>query len=140
MKLATMLGSLAALAAITLFNVGSARADAFGSRGYVCNARYHFDGSDYYGFKGNFGYVSMTVSAEPNCMGAQEYNMVCSTGATNPACKSPVAQRSEATLLAIFQAMMNAKESQLKVWMHHAGFNDTSVGPQYTVDMLGYDK
>jgi hypothetical protein len=121
---------------------GRARADTFGTSGYICEVSYAFDGTDYYGFKGNYGSIIATVTSSPNCTGTKEYNFICTTGATNPACNVPTAQRSEAGILALFQILMRAKETQLKFWMHHHAWNSAGggIGNMYSVDFLGYQQ
>jgi len=132
--------SLATIALLLLLTPGAAHADTFGTSGYVCDVSYEFSGDDYYGFKGTYGYVMTTMTSAPNCKGTIEYNFACSTGATNPACNNARAQRSEAALLAVFETLMRAKETQLKVWMHHYSWNATSVGNQYSIDNIGYQR
>ena len=61
--------------------------------------------------RGNFGYVSMYTSQQPNCAGQTAVYSICSKGATSHAC-GVTAQYSEAALISVYQTLRSAEADQ----------------------------
>jgi hypothetical protein len=61
--------------------------------------------------RGNFGYVSMYTSQQPNCAGQTATYSICSKGATSHSC-GVTAQYSEPALISLFQMLRSAEVEQ----------------------------
>jgi hypothetical protein len=61
--------------------------------------------------RGNFGYVSMYTSQQPNCAGQTAVYSICSKGAMSHAC-GVTAQYSEAALIGVYQTLRSAEADQ----------------------------
>jgi hypothetical protein len=61
--------------------------------------------------RGSYGYVSLYTSQQPNCGGATAVYSICSKGSTSHAC-GVTAQYSEASLIAIYEALRSSEASQ----------------------------
>jgi hypothetical protein len=88
----------------SVFAAGHVRANE-----YVCELSLMPPASD--PSRGNFGYVSMYTSQQPNCAGQTAVYSICSKGATSHTC-GVIAQYSEPALIGIYETLRSAEADQ----------------------------
>jgi hypothetical protein len=76
---------------------------------YVCELGIMPPSSDL--TRGNFGYIAMYTTKQPNCDGAMSMTIVCSRNATSHVCGA-AAQYSEPMLISLYEMLGSAEATQ----------------------------
>lgn len=79
---------------------------------------------------GQYGYIPLYTSADPDCGGQTYYYAVCSKGATSKEC-GVNAQYSEATLIAVYESLRSSEATQqamVTYWNACVGAGGNCVG------------